>query len=146
MCVILSGSFKALYTCKQSKSNRRELSKTDLFINNTKAHLFFHDSITAAPVEAITNCVSSCVGQKDGNYQSCDTCSGFVMCSNELMYNMDCAAGTISRHDKFKSKNAKRFFSRLVMVPSQTHHIAMITKVITQLFGVMIELACTEVI
>merc|ERR1712117_561121 len=48
------------------------------------------------------SCVSSCAGMPDGDYQSCSTCSGFVKCSNERLFNMDCAAGGLSWDDKKK--------------------------------------------
>merc|ERR1712038_1883432 len=38
-------------------------------------------------------CVSSCKSMKDGDYQSCKRCDGFVKCSNERLFEMDCAEG-----------------------------------------------------
>lgn len=37
-------------------------------------------------------CVDNCTGKKDGDYQSCYTCSGYVSCSNgHLTDNRDCS-------------------------------------------------------
>merc|ERR1712117_543647 len=38
-------------------------------------------------------CVSSCKSMKDGDYQSCKRCDGFVKCANERLFEMDCAEG-----------------------------------------------------
>ena len=38
-------------------------------------------------------CVSSCKFMKDGDYQSCKRCDGFVKCANERLFEMDCAEG-----------------------------------------------------
>ena len=35
-------------------------------------------------------CVSTCKNQKDGDYQSCDTCDGFVKCSGGRLFKFDC--------------------------------------------------------
>merc|ERR1712113_1140724 len=38
-------------------------------------------------------CVSSCKSMKDGDYQSCKRCDGFVKYANERLFEMDCAEG-----------------------------------------------------
>merc|ERR1719414_2378965 len=49
-----------------------------------------------------TNCVSSCKNKKDGDYQSCKRCDGFVKCSGGRLFEMDCAAGGLKWDDKKK--------------------------------------------
>lgn len=40
---------------------------------------------------SITVCVNNCTGRLDGDYQSCYTCDGFVKCSNNILFNMNCS-------------------------------------------------------
>merc|ERR1712038_205391 len=47
-------------------------------------------------------CVSSCKSMKDGDYQSCKRCDGFVKCANELLFEMDCAEGGLVWDDQIK--------------------------------------------
>jgi len=35
-------------------------------------------------------CVRSCENKTDGSYQSCETCEGYISCSNGFLYNMTC--------------------------------------------------------
>ena len=37
-----------------------------------------------------TDCVHSCIGKNDTNYQSCSTCNGYVACVNEKVYDRPC--------------------------------------------------------
>eukprot|EP01084_Bolivina_argentea_P053611 98420_1 len=39
-------------------------------------------------------CITSCEGKADGNYASCESCNKFVMCSNEYIYQYDCAGAS----------------------------------------------------
>ena len=50
-----------------------------------------------APIDlAITGtpgvCVYKCIGKADGDYQSCETCNGYVTCSNGELYRRPCPA------------------------------------------------------
>merc|ERR1711944_98999 len=47
-------------------------------------------------------CVSSCKSMKDGDYQSCKRCDGFVKCANERLFEMDCAEGGLVWDDNIK--------------------------------------------
>merc|ERR1712038_1511764 len=47
-------------------------------------------------------CVSSCKSMKDGDYQSCKRCDGFVKCANERLFEMDCAEGGLVWDDRIK--------------------------------------------
>merc|ERR1719270_2941575 len=47
-------------------------------------------------------CVSSCKFMKDGDYQSCKRCDGFVKCANERLFEMDCAEGGLVWDDNIK--------------------------------------------
>ncbi|XP_012941365.1 uncharacterized protein LOC106012572 [Aplysia californica] len=38
-------------------------------------------------------CITACEGLDDGQYQLCDTCSRFAICSNEVRYEMPCPPG-----------------------------------------------------
>lgn len=40
---------------------------------------------------SITVCVNNCTNRVDGYYQSCYTCYGYVICSNGLLYNINCS-------------------------------------------------------
>merc|ERR1711988_1252433 len=48
------------------------------------------------------SCVSSCKNMKDGDYQSCTRCDGFVKCSEGRLFEMDCAAGGLVWDDNVK--------------------------------------------
>jgi len=52
-------------------------------------------TLTDKACKAATPCVSDCTDKPDGDYQSCDTCNGFVTCSNGLLSNMPCPAGLV---------------------------------------------------
>ncbi len=39
-------------------------------------------------------CISSCVSVPSGNYQSCETCEGYVACSGGILYDMPCPVTT----------------------------------------------------
>jgi len=52
-------------------------------------------TLTDKACKAATPCVSDCSGKPDGDYQSCETCNGFVTCSNGKLYNMPCAGGLV---------------------------------------------------
>ena len=42
------------------------------------------------------NCISSCAGLSDGDYQSCQGCQVYATCSNERLYdNRLCPAGLV---------------------------------------------------
>ena len=43
--------------------------------------MFFH----------VTVCIKSCIGRADGDYQSCYTCDGYILCSNGNTINIPCA-------------------------------------------------------
>nr|XP_022289547.1 uncharacterized protein LOC111101347 [Crassostrea virginica] len=36
-------------------------------------------------------CIKSCIGRADGDYQSCYTCDGYILCSNGNTINISCA-------------------------------------------------------
>lgn len=36
------------------------------------------------------SCVSDCTHWVDGHYQSCETCQGYVSCSNQILYKRRC--------------------------------------------------------
>ncbi|XP_078334069.1 uncharacterized protein LOC111112854 [Crassostrea virginica] len=42
-------------------------------------------------------CIKSCIGRADGNYQSCDTCDGFILCINGKTSKQSCAQSVIGR-------------------------------------------------
>jgi len=44
-------------------------------------------------------CVESCTGLQDKNYQSCDTCNGFVSCSAGQRFDMQCPGDTVWNND-----------------------------------------------
>ena len=48
-------------------------------------------SSTSHPSPGPGPCVSDCSGMDNGDYQSCETCEGFVTCSNGHKYEMPCA-------------------------------------------------------
>ena len=39
---------------------------------------------------AETTCVSDCTVMEDGDYQACDTCTGFVTCSSSRLIRQTC--------------------------------------------------------
>jgi len=51
---------------------------------------------------AAGTCVSSCADVVDGNYQSCETCKGYVTCSNGFLYEMPCALDDTVWDDNMK--------------------------------------------
>jgi len=51
---------------------------------------------------AAGTCVSSCTGIEDGNYQSCQTCTGYITCSNDYFFDMPCALENTFWDDNFK--------------------------------------------
>lgn len=64
---------------------QRILNETDAVwrekdIHNT-IYTMIHSSI----------CVNNCTNRVDGYYQSCYTCYGYVICSNGLLYNINCS-------------------------------------------------------
>ncbi|XP_061194688.1 A disintegrin and metalloproteinase with thrombospondin motifs adt-2-like [Saccostrea echinata] len=42
-----------------------------------------------------TVCVKDCKGRKNGDYQSCSTCNGFIKCSNSKLHNFKCPGSTV---------------------------------------------------
>lgn len=41
------------------------------------------------------SCVSDCKYWEDGHYQSCETCQGYVSCSNQVYYKRTCPANLV---------------------------------------------------
>merc|ERR1712004_221066 len=82
-----------------------EPATTEAPVEDTTTELPVEPATTKAPVEPATtkapasttksppsgNCVSSCAGMADGDYQACDTCDGFIKCSNERLFYFECA-------------------------------------------------------
>jgi len=52
-------------------------------------------ALTDKACKAATPCVSDCSDKPDGDYQSCETCNGFVTCSNGLVNKMPCPGGLV---------------------------------------------------
>ncbi|XP_046549407.1 integumentary mucin C.1-like [Haliotis rubra] len=46
------------------------------------------------------SCVSDCTGLGNGNYQSCERCDGFVVCTNGNKYHSPCPAGLLWNDNK----------------------------------------------
>jgi len=57
---------------------------------------------TKSPSPGSGNCVSSCSGMADGDYQACDTCDGFIKCSNERLFYFECAQAGLVWDDNVK--------------------------------------------
>ena len=62
--------------------------------DNKKRCEWKSDTCTRDPITG--NCVSSCIGMKDGDYQSCKGCNVYASCSNEILYdNRPCPANLV---------------------------------------------------
>merc|ERR1712004_724029 len=100
-----------------------EPATTEAPVEDTTTELPVEPATTKAPVEPATtkapatttkapaattksptsgNCVSSCAGMADGDYQACDTCDGFIKCSNERLFYFECAQAGLVWDDNVK--------------------------------------------
>lgn len=69
----------------------KDSEQLDFFFINTRdvilALISDHDNTL---LFSITVCVHNCTNYDDGDYQSCNTCNGYVSCGGHVLSNRDC--------------------------------------------------------
>ena len=70
------------------------------------------------PSQKVGNCVSECSGMPDGNYQSCETCTRYISCSNGNIHDQACPAKLV--WDDVKKRCEEQ--STTCDIPSTTSH------------------------